>query len=104
MCQYQALDCRPRLDFDADNCSWPEVFRLLNTAQEDYAAKARRGLKGSLRRIGRGAGEYSDTIKPFLGIIPDEFGGSVIRSGLGWMFTVREMPLPGAPALQSTNT
>ncbi|ETS77512.1 hypothetical protein PFICI_11386 [Pestalotiopsis fici W106-1] len=86
--QYQALDCRPKLDLDVNNCSWPEVFKLLETVQEDYAAKARKGLKGAFRRMGRDAGENSDTIKPLLDIIPDEFGGSVIRSALGWMFIV----------------
>lgn len=96
MRQYQALNCEPKLNIDINNCSWPQVFKLLETVQENYTAKAQKGLMGSLRRMGRGVGENSDEIEQILSMIPEEFGGCVIRAGLSWMFIVCKVSLRGA--------
>lgn len=88
MAEYQKLDCTPKLDLDLENCSWQDISRILADARSSYDAKAK-GPKGFLRNMLRKAGNHVDKMTPALGIIPNEYGLSVLKAALGWLFLVR---------------
>ncbi|KUI57264.1 hypothetical protein VP1G_04593 [Cytospora mali] len=83
--QYRNLDCSPRLEFNPKECSWDDVSRLLLEARSQYDAKGK-GLAGSVRNIMRKAGDHAESITPVFQLIPDNYGLSILRSSLCWMF------------------
>ncbi|ERT00556.1 hypothetical protein HMPREF1624_03930 [Sporothrix schenckii ATCC 58251] len=77
--------------FDVFNCSWDDLFCQIARAQGDH--DARNGRKGSVswfKYLWRKAGSKSDAIEPWLHLIPDEYGLSIVRGAIGIVFHMAE--------------
>jgi hypothetical protein len=86
--QYQDLNIEPRLDLDVDKCTWDDVLRCISQAGVDYKTKAD-GWRGTGHRFLRKAGDVADSIDPWLQLIPDDAGGSIIGAAISIALKVR---------------
>lgn len=74
------------LDFDVLQCTWNDVLRELERAQ-DAAAESESSGKKLHRKVWRGLGTTgADIFGPGLAALPDELG--VLHGGLALIFTV----------------
>jgi hypothetical protein len=71
------------LDLSATH-SWDEVMRLVKDSEAKYLEAGRRGP----RRVTRFIGAYSESVLPFLRLIPNGFYTSIICGGLRLVFEV----------------
>lgn len=85
---YRTLECDSGIGFNAEDCSWDDVFRLLSEAKSQYEAKEK-GFRGAFVSMARKAGDHADVITPAFQAIPDQYGLVVLRASLCWMFVVR---------------
>lgn len=75
------------MPFDVFNCSWDDLFNQMARAQGDHEAQS--GRKGNwFKYLWRKAGSKSDAIEPWLQLIPDEYGLSIVRGAIGIVFHV----------------
>lgn len=86
--QYQ-LTAKQPLEFDVKRCTWDDVLDERARALEEYNANGRGG-KNIVRRIMRKAGDLTPAISPWLDLLPDEKGMSVLHGGLTLIFNVRD--------------
>ncbi|KAL1861691.1 hypothetical protein Daus18300_008659 [Diaporthe australafricana] len=84
---YKTLECDSVNGFNAEDCSWDDVFRLLSEAKSQYQAKEK-GFRGAFVSIARKAGDHADTITPAFQAIPDQYGLVVLRASLCWVFVL----------------
>jgi len=75
------------------NHSWDEVLKVVDAAQDAYAAKAE-GWTGLFRRGLRKAGESSTDgfVDPLLGLLPQDYYSCLISGGIKLLFGVRSLP------------
>ncbi|RDL37692.1 uncharacterized protein BP5553_05125 [Venustampulla echinocandica] len=85
--QYKKLKLTPTLDFDVENCSWEDVLDQMTKVKGDYEDRAN-GLKNTFRKVWRkmGDGDILGNINPLLDMIPNQYGLSVLRGGLAFIF------------------
>jgi len=62
--------------------SWDEVMRLVKDTEDDYVKSGRSGL----RRVSRFIGDQSESVLPYLRLIPNGFYTSIICGGLKVIF------------------
>ncbi|CAK7232194.1 hypothetical protein SEUCBS140593_008180 [Sporothrix eucalyptigena] len=75
--------------FDVLNCSWDDLFEQMARAQGDH--KDRVAHKGNwFRYLWRKAGTQKDAIEPWLQLIPDEYGLSLLRGAIAIVFHIAE--------------
>ncbi|PWY87580.1 hypothetical protein BO70DRAFT_427502 [Aspergillus heteromorphus CBS 117.55] len=77
----------PEFRFEIEKCTFENVMSELDHAQEAYTKKAR-GPSGALRKVVRGAGDFSDQITPWLGLIPSDYGLGFLTAGLTIIFSI----------------
>ncbi|KAM0473505.1 hypothetical protein ACHAP7_008171 [Fusarium lateritium] len=81
------LDDDPKADFwqtfDAETCSWDQVFEELNNAEEVYKGK---GKMNPIRRVFRHGAGFSRTLRPLVDGIPQDNGLGLLRGGLQVIF------------------
>jgi hypothetical protein len=86
------LDNDPKSDFwqtfDAETCSWDQVFEELNNAEEAYKVK---GKINPIRRAFRHGAGFSRTLRPLVDGIPQDNGLGLLRGGLQIIFNVGDM-------------
>lgn len=87
------------LELDAQNCSWDDVFKQLESAQVRHAAMENDSGIGYLHKLWRKAGENANRIDPWLDFIPDEKGLNVVRAGLVVILQVRLIPVESQNAV-----
>ncbi|KAK0638305.1 hypothetical protein DIS24_g9971 [Lasiodiplodia hormozganensis] len=80
--EFQSSFPNSDLELDAQNCSWDDVFKQLESAQVRHEAMENDGGIGYLRKLWRKAGENANRIDPWLDFIPDEKGLNIVRAGL----------------------
>lgn len=88
LAQYAKLDQRSGFILDPKHCSWNDINHLLAEVRIQYDSKTKKPVVGPVRQIIRKAGDNADSITPVFGLIPDDYGLSILRSALGLMFTV----------------
>lgn len=93
LCYYQQHHLGPELKFDPNDCTWAEIVDMIAKARQEYEKKAL-GLKGLIHKGWRGLGNNSSRIEPFLDMIPDDMGLSVLCGGLGLILTVSRPTVP----------
>lgn len=77
--------------FDVFNCSWDDLFGQMARAQGDHEARSsRKGGSNWFKYLWRKAGSKSDAIEPWLHLIPDEYGLSLVRGAIGIVFHMAE--------------
>jgi DNA-binding transcriptional regulator YbjK len=74
------------VDFDTSNCTWADVIRQMEKAQNTYKAKAD---KNRIRAVFRRGQRISTAMETWLDVIPDQFGLNVLHAGLTLIFQVR---------------
>ena len=84
------------LDLSATH-SWDEVMRLVKDSEAKYLKAGRSGP----RRVTRFIGAYSESVLPFLRLIPNGFYTSIICGGLRLVF---EVSLPVLDDRSAANT
>ncbi|KAL2275497.1 hypothetical protein FJTKL_02004 [Diaporthe vaccinii] len=84
---YRTLECDSAIGFDAESCSWDDVFRLLSEAKSQYQTKEK-GFRGAFVAMARKAGDHADAITPAFQLIPEQYGLGVLRASLCWMFVL----------------
>lgn len=77
-----------RVDIDVNNCSWKEVFAQMSKANIDYQKQAE-GFRNSRNRLWRAMGKRADDAKPWIELIPSDFGLDSLKAGLALCFSVR---------------
>lgn len=77
--------------FDVFNCSWDDLFGQMARAQGDHEARSgRKGSSSWFKYLWRKAGSKSDAIEPWLHLIPDEYGLSIVRGAIAIVFHMAE--------------
>jgi hypothetical protein len=88
------LDNDPKSDFwqtfDAETCSWDQVFEELKNAEEVYKGK---GKINPIRRVFRHGAGFSRTLRPLIDGIPQDNGLGLLRGGLQIIFNVSNMSI-----------
>jgi hypothetical protein len=86
------------LDLNAIH-SWDDVMRLVKDSEAKYLEAGRSGP----RRVTRFIGAYSESVLPFLRLIPNGFYTSIICGGLRLVFEVSLPKLYGRSAANTEN-
>ncbi|CAK7212185.1 hypothetical protein SCUCBS95973_001356 [Sporothrix curviconia] len=77
------------VEFDVLNCSWDDLFVQMARAQGDHEARVNR--KGNwFKYLWRKAGTQKEAIEPWLQLIPDEYGLSLVRGAIAIVFHIAE--------------
>ncbi len=74
--------------FDVLNCDWDDLFEQIARAQGEHGAN---GAKKSqwYKYLWRKAGSKAEAVEPWLQLIPDEYGLSLLRGSIAIVFHVR---------------
>ena len=76
------------LDFNTKHCTWGEVLDEASRAEKAYLESGN-GPRNVVRKVFRFVGDYSESISPWIDLIPDQDGLSILNGGLKIIFRVR---------------
>ena len=76
------------LDFDTKHCTWGNVLDEAAKAENIYLESGN-GPRNVVRKVFRFVGDYSESISPWIDLIPDQDGLSILNGGLKLIFRVR---------------
>ena len=76
------------LDFDTQHCTWGDVLDEAAKAEKIYLESSN-GPRNVVRKVFRFVGDYSESISPWIDLIPDQDGLSILNGGLKLIFRVR---------------
>jgi hypothetical protein len=97
--RYNDLRLDPPLIGNIETCTWDDIFDQMKNTQTEYAEKATK-WKGLVHKLFRKVGDVGDDIDPLLDFIPDDYGLSIVRAGISFVFTVRHLTVDYDQSLQ----
>lgn len=71
--------------------SWDEVVRAAKDAEAAYLAEVKRGATGTVRGFFRNMGDYSASVTPWVGLLPNDKYFSTLCGGLKLVLGERTM-------------
>ncbi|KAL2830420.1 hypothetical protein BJY01DRAFT_254640 [Aspergillus pseudoustus] len=75
------------IPWDIDTCTWDDVFDEMQAAEQEYHRRGE-GNRNIPRKSLRWAGDNAADVSPWFDVLPSEFGGSILTSGLKIMFSI----------------